>query len=66
MTQDVEIMTLWRTAYETCELVWGRFSGYHLKLWSKHRLILDEIMYDVESAVRRAAELRADLPRLAE
>jgi len=63
---DTQITTIWRTAYETCELVWGRFSGYHLKLWVKHRLILDETVYDVETAIRRALELRTEWPKLAE
>jgi hypothetical protein len=66
MTQDLQITTMWRTAFETCELVWSRFNGGHLKLWVKGRLILDEMVFDVETAMRRAAELRVEWPRLAE
>ena len=64
MTGELEIQTIWRTAAEQCEVVWGRFKGYHIRLWVKNRLILDEPMFDSESAVRRAWELRVEWPRL--
>jgi len=59
-----EIRTIWRTAAEHCELVWGRFSGYHVRLWVKNRLILEEALYNVDDAIRRAWELRVEWPRL--
>ena len=64
MSPEVEIRTMWRTAAEQCEVVIGKFTGYHVRLWVKSRLVLDETLYDLESAIHRARELRAEWPRL--
>ena len=64
MEEPPPIRTIWRTAAEHCELVWVRFAGYHLRLWVRNRLVLDELVTDVEEAVRRAWELRVEWPRL--
>jgi hypothetical protein len=66
MPGDVEIQTIWRTAAEHCELVWGRFTGCRLRLWVRNRLVLEEPMFDAETAVKRAWELRIEWPRLVE
>jgi hypothetical protein len=57
---SVEIRTLWKTASEQCELVWGLFTGYRVMLWVQGKLIVDELMDDIDSALRRAAELRVE------
>jgi hypothetical protein len=61
---DVEIRTIWHTRSEQCELVLGYFTGCHLRLWVQGRLIVDELMADVEEGVRRAWELRTEWPQL--
>jgi hypothetical protein len=63
---QLEIRTIWRTAREQCEVVWGQFTGYHVRLWVEGRLILDELMTDLESALRRGWDLRLEWPRLVE
>lgn len=63
MSERVEIKTVWRTASETCELVWSQFSGVTLRLWVLNRLILEEALADFDSAFRRAWELRTEWPR---
>jgi hypothetical protein len=64
MLQDAQIKTVWKTATEQCELVWNQFSGVTLRLWVKNRLILEEVLADVETAFRRAWELRIEWPQL--
>ena len=64
MDNPVEIRTIWRTAAEHCELVWGRFSGCRLRLWVKNRLVLEEVVEDIEAAINRAFELRVEWPAL--
>ena len=66
MSGEVEIRTIWRTTAEQCELVIGQFTGYHVRLWVRSRLVIDETLYDLESALRRALELRVEWPRLAD
>jgi hypothetical protein len=66
MQDTPPIQTIWRTAYEHCELVWVRFVGYHLRLWVRNRLVIDELVTDVEAAIQRAGELRVEWPRLVE
>jgi hypothetical protein len=61
---EVQIRTIWRTASEQCELVFGYFSGCQLRLWVQGRLIVDELMADAEEGVRRAWELRTEWPQL--
>lgn len=61
---EPQIRTIWRTAAEQCELVWGQFTGCHVRLWVKNRLILEEALYNVDDALRRAWELRVEWPRL--
>jgi hypothetical protein len=63
---DLEIRTIWRTAAEQCEIVWGAFKGYHVRLWVENRLILDELVADVDAALERAWELRTEWPLLVE
>jgi hypothetical protein len=63
---DIEIRTMWRTAREQCELVWGQFTGYRLHLWVNGQLILNEAMADVDAAFSRASELRVEWPLLVE
>lgn len=63
MSEHVEIKTVWRTASETCELVWDQFSGVTLRLWVVNRLILEEALVDFDTAFRRAWELRTEWPR---
>ena len=64
MASELEIQTIWRTAAEHCEIVWGRFKGHHVRLWVKNRMILDELMADAETALARAWELRTEWPQL--
>lgn len=61
---QLEIKTIWRTTAEQCELVLGHVSGYQLRLWVRNRLVLEEALYDIEDALRRAWELRVEWPRL--
>lgn len=58
----VEIRTIWKTASMQCELVWGQFGGYRLRLWIRGRLLVDELMTDLDAAFSRAAELRQAQP----
>ena len=64
MARELEIQTIWRTAFEHCELVWGTFTGCRLRLWVRNRLVLEETMVDAEMAARRAWELRTEWPSL--
>ena len=59
-----QIRTVWRTASEQCELVWSQFSGVTVRLWVRNRLILEEGLGDVDTAFRRAWELRTEWPTL--
>lgn len=61
---NIEIRTIWRTAAEHCEVVWGQFTAYRVRLWVQNRLILEETLHDAEAAVRRAQELRVEWPQL--
>lgn len=60
--QSIEIRTIWTTASAQCELVWGRFTGYHVMLWVQGRLVVDELMEDLDAAFARATELRLEQP----
>lgn len=60
---DSQVETVWRTASEQCELVWNQFSGVTLRLWVRNRLILEEATSDMDTAFRRAWELRIEWPR---
>jgi hypothetical protein len=60
---EIRIQTIWRTASEQCEVVFGQFSGYRLRLWVRGSLILDEIMADADAAIRRGWELRTEWPQ---
>jgi len=62
----VEIRTLWRTASEQCEVVILGLRECRLRLWVKGALILDEQVFDWADALKRAAELRIEWPRLVE
>jgi len=62
--RDAQVETVWRTASEHCELVWNQFSGVTLRLWVRNRLILEEALADMETAFRRAWELRIEWPQL--
>ena len=62
--RELQIQTIWRTASEQCEVVWGQFLGYHVRLWINGRLIVDELMADAEAAYRRGWELRTEWPQL--
>jgi hypothetical protein len=64
MKDQLEIRTIWRTAAEHCEIVWGAFKGYHVRLWVQNRIIVDELMADADAAVKRAWELRTEWPAL--
>jgi len=66
MPHDVEIRTVWSTAAEQCEVVIGRFSGYHVRLWVRSCVVFDETLNDLDSAVHRALELRSEWPRASE
>lgn len=56
----LEIRTIWRTATEHCEIVWGTFMGYRVRVWVHNRLIVDELTPDADAAVKRAWELRTE------
>lgn len=58
----VTIQTLWKTAFEQCELVFLGLSGCRLRLWVKGALVIDEDVFDLTAATRRAAELKAEWP----
>jgi hypothetical protein len=60
----VDIVTIWRTAAEQCEVVLTAFGGYRVYLWVQNRLVVDEGLHDLESAVARAWELRIEWPGL--
>jgi hypothetical protein len=62
--KDVRIEPLWRTAVEQCELVFLGLLGCRLRLWVKRALVVDEEVFDLVDAGRRAAELRIEWPRL--
>jgi len=62
--RDIEIQTIWHTASEQCEIVFGQFIGYHVRLWISGRLILDELMADAPAAIARAWQLRNEWPQL--
>ena len=64
MSDTPQIKTVWRTASEQCELVWNQFSGVTVRLWVRNKLIVEEVLADVDSAFRRAWELRIEWPRL--
>jgi hypothetical protein len=64
MRSDIEIQTIWHTATEQCEVVFGQFIGFHVRVWVQGRLICDELASDAQAAVRRAWELRSDWPLL--
>ena len=64
--KDITIQTLWRTAREQCELVSLGLLGCRLRLWVKGVLVVDEEVFDGAEAMRRAAELRVEWPRLVE
>ena len=66
MPPQSQIRTVWRTTSEQCELVWSQFSGVSVRLWVRNRLILEEALGDVDTAFRRAWELRTEWPRLVE
>ena len=61
---EISIQTLWRTSSEQCELVFRHWHGALLRLWVQNRLVLEEEVYDMAMALRRAAELRTEWPRL--
>jgi hypothetical protein len=63
---NLQIRTIWKTASEQCEVVWGRFMGYHTRLWVRGRLIVDELAADLDTAVQRAWELRTEWALLVE
>lgn len=63
---ELEIRTIWRTAREQCEVVWGRFTGYRVRLWVEGRLIVDELVSDLETALSRGWDLRVEWPHLVE
>ena len=66
VTMQVTIETLWRTATEQCELVVLGLQGCRLRLWIKGALVVDEVVSSWPDAVKRAAELRIEWPRLVE
>jgi len=59
---QVEIKTLWRSAFEQCELVMLGVRGLRLHLWVRGELVVDEQVGDWAEAMRRAAQLRAEWP----
>ena len=59
---QVEIKTLWRSAYEQCELVLLGVRGLRLRLWVRGTLVVDEEVGDLGQAMTRAAQLRAEWP----
>lgn len=64
--KDVEIRTIWHTAREQCEVVWSQLAGCRIRLWVEGRLIVDDGMADIESAIDRGWELRLEWLRLVE
>ena len=62
--RSVTIQTIWKTASEQCEIVFGPLMGYHVRLWVKGRLIVDELMADAQAAIDRAWDLRLEWPSL--
>lgn len=63
MPRQSEIRTIWRTASEHCELVWGQFSGISVRVWVRNRLIVEEALTDFDAAFSRAWELRTEWPQ---
>ena len=66
MTSEATIETLWRAAFEQCELVFLGVHGYRLRYWRRQRLMVDEEVFDRLAARKRGAELKADWPRVVE
>lgn len=64
--KNVRVKTLWGTATEQCELVFAGLVGCRLLLWVKGVLTVDEEVFDLSDALRRAAELRLERSRLSE
>ena len=53
-----QIETLWRTATHHCELVVVGLITCRLRVWFEGRLHTDEEVFDIDTAIRRAKELR--------
>ena len=60
MRAPLQLVTIWRTAAEHCEIVWTAFRGYRVRLWVENRILIDELMADEDSAITRACELRSE------
>ena len=60
--REFTIQTVWKTASQQCEIVFGPLLGYHVRLWVEGRLRVDEILSDAQSAVSRAWELQGEWP----
>lgn len=58
----VTIQTIWKTAFEQCEIVFLGLSGCRLRLWVKGALVVDEDVFNLTDVTRRAAELRTEWP----
>jgi len=58
--KDITIRTLWRTAFEQCELVFLGLRGCRLRLWIRGALVVDEEVFDLVDAGKRAADLRVE------
>lgn len=56
------IQTIWKTASEQCEVVFGPLIGYRVRLWVQGRLLIDDLRADARDAVHRAWELRLEWP----
>ena len=58
MGGPLQIVTVWRTTAEHCEIVWTAFNGYRVRLWVQNRILIDELMADADDAISRACQLR--------
>jgi hypothetical protein len=58
MEAPLQLLTVWRTTTEHCEIVWSAFRGYRVRLWVQNRIFIDEMMSDVDAAISRAVQLR--------
>ena len=58
MEAPLQLVTVWRTATEHCEIVWTTIRGYRVRLWVQNRIFIDELMADADTAISRAWQLR--------
>ena len=57
-----KVLTVWRTPAERCDIMWGSFRGYRVRVWLEDQLTQDELRWDIHGAINRAMELQLERP----